>query len=570
MTQLETQRWAQETAAVLHKAHQAITESRTEAVRELAGRLPDGAANGDAPVSLAFAGQYSAGKSTILKALTGQDDIAIGAGITTAEIQHYDWEQVTIIDTPGIHTSLRPDHDDRAYEAISKADLLVFVITNELFDSHLAEHYRKLTVDHDKGHETILVVNKMGRHAMGNTAESQAVIADDLRAPLQPFTPEELRVTFTDAASALESREETDPEFREMLEQQGNLHSLITNIDDLVEEKGLNARYTTALYAIDQVLQTAIQLEPTDDPDADALALMYNQNIRAITEARESLNLSILNAIAQATGEIRNVGADLAEHFYPEVSKDEIELAAERAESRVDEIINQLIRQTERQAAEILPTLGQRLRDLESSGLHQETFRNINSGSQGRDRSGAIRVAASSADRLSGLAGNLAFNSTAVARGASGLAQFSGSTAHSMVLNVGHFFGHSFRPWEAVRMASFIGRAAPFLSIAGVVLSVGAQAYADHREEHRSRELQKVREDVRAQFLKISEETEEKFTGEWEKIIREGLGEPLRQLTEDRDELDRLGQEQNAHLEHLNAASEAVNDLIHRIHVAEE
>ena len=35
------------------------------------------------PLNIVFVGQYSAGKSTILRMLTGRDDIAVGAGITT-------------------------------------------------------------------------------------------------------------------------------------------------------------------------------------------------------------------------------------------------------------------------------------------------------------------------------------------------------------------------------------------------------------------------------------------------------------------------------------------------------
>lgn len=176
MTQLDIQQWSEETAAILDQARHAIEESPTEAVRNMREQLP--AAGDDAPLSLAFAGQYSAGKSTLISALTKQDDIAIGAGITTEETHRYQWNGVVIIDTPGIHTSVRPDHDATAYDAIAGADLLVFVITNELFDDHIAGYYRRLTVDHDKGHESILVVNKMGRHADGNTAESRAVITE--------------------------------------------------------------------------------------------------------------------------------------------------------------------------------------------------------------------------------------------------------------------------------------------------------------------------------------------------------------------------------------------------------
>jgi len=65
-------------------------------------------------------------------------------------------------------------------------------------------------------------------------------------------------VTFIDALSALEAQTETDPEFAADLEREGNLTALINNINAIVQEKGLNARHTTALYAIAQVLQTAI------------------------------------------------------------------------------------------------------------------------------------------------------------------------------------------------------------------------------------------------------------------------------------------------------------------------
>ena len=137
MPLLNTHHWARETEQILAMARQALSESHSPDIRDLVQRLPINVQAGEQPISLVFAGQYSSGKSTLLKALTGRDDIATGAGITTEETHSYEWEGVTVIDTPGIHTSLRPDHDATSYEAISNADLMVFVITNELFDSHL-------------------------------------------------------------------------------------------------------------------------------------------------------------------------------------------------------------------------------------------------------------------------------------------------------------------------------------------------------------------------------------------------------------------------------------------------
>lgn len=138
---------------------------------------------------IVFVGQYSAGKSSILSALTGRTDIRIGAGITTDEVQVYDWSGIEVVDTPGIHTEKRPEHDERSYDAIASADMLVYVVTDELFDSNIAEHFRKLAIEHDKGGEMILVVNKMMREKLGNTPEQQKIKRDALADVVKPILP---------------------------------------------------------------------------------------------------------------------------------------------------------------------------------------------------------------------------------------------------------------------------------------------------------------------------------------------------------------------------------------------
>ena len=154
---------------------------------------------------LVFVGQYSAGKSSILKAMTGRKDIKIGAGITTELVHKYDWSDIEVVDTPGIHTEKRPDHDDLSYAAIASADMLVYVVTNELFDANLAAHFRKLAIDRDKAGEMILVINKMTRTSKGNTPEQQEVIREDIQKVIEPYTPAQLGLCFMDAESYLKS-----------------------------------------------------------------------------------------------------------------------------------------------------------------------------------------------------------------------------------------------------------------------------------------------------------------------------------------------------------------------------
>ena len=83
---------------------------------------------------------------------------------------------------------------------------------------------------------------------------------------------------------------------------------------------------------------------------------------------------------------------------------------------------------------------------------------------------------------------------------ANGLKAFSGSKAHEWVLNIGHYFGHSFKPWEAVKWVKKINIAGKALGIFGVVLSWGLQAKEDYDEDKRNREIRAGRERIRAGF----------------------------------------------------------------------
>ena len=57
-----------------------------------AGNVNASEANFDidlAPLNLVFAGQYSAGKSSLIKMLTGIENIKIGSGVTTDAVTQY-------------------------------------------------------------------------------------------------------------------------------------------------------------------------------------------------------------------------------------------------------------------------------------------------------------------------------------------------------------------------------------------------------------------------------------------------------------------------------------------------
>ena len=152
-------------------------------------RLPKTFPDDSGKIKLVFVGQYSAGKSSIIKMLTGED-VAIGAAITTQDSTPYEWNGLEIIDTPGIHTELRPDHDEITYEQINHAALLIFVITNEGFSQRMGDHFRTLAIDQKRAANMVLVVNKMDRTALGNVPRTTASYLRRLEKSYQASRPE--------------------------------------------------------------------------------------------------------------------------------------------------------------------------------------------------------------------------------------------------------------------------------------------------------------------------------------------------------------------------------------------
>src|SRR5690606_2944338 len=121
-----------------------------------------------APLNLVFAGQYSAGKSSLIKMLTGIEDIKIGAGVTTDVVTQYQYKSLNIWDTPGILAGECEQHDAKALEAMAKADLLVYVITNELFDDIVGAAFRDLCFKQGRAKEMMIVINKFERRSGAN------------------------------------------------------------------------------------------------------------------------------------------------------------------------------------------------------------------------------------------------------------------------------------------------------------------------------------------------------------------------------------------------------------------
>ncbi len=326
-------------------------------------------------VKIVFAGQYSAGKSSIIKMLTGDGSVATGAEITTQETHAYEWNGLEIVDTPGVHTTLRPDHDEISYNAIASADILVFVVTNELFDSYMAEHFRRLAIDKDKAGEMVLVVNKMDRAAGGNTAAQQDIIREGLRSVLAPYTPEQLHLSFLDAQSYLDSVEEreNDPELADELLERSGYEQFISTLNLFVAEKALSSKLTTDLYVLDNELDKAIsELTPgSEDADIDALEENLKQQRHLLIDARMRMQREVQDLFADASSRIRELGLDASSLVDAGISKEELEEKIGQYGKMAEELMEETRIAADDHVHSSFLELGESFVDMESSEFNK-------------------------------------------------------------------------------------------------------------------------------------------------------------------------------------------------------
>ncbi len=360
--------------AELSRAKEAIKEKAVRALAD-AGISNSLDSEGKDRVRIVFAGQYSAGKSSIIKMLTGDESVATGAKITTQETSTYEWNGLEIVDTPGVHTTLRPDHDEISYNAIASADILVFVVTNELFDSYMADHFRRLAIDKDKAGEMILVVNKMDRAAGGNTAAQQEIVREGLRSVLAPYTPEQLHLSFLDAQSYLDSLEEReeDPELADELLARSGYAEFIETLNQFVNEKALSSKLTTELYVLDNELDKAISdLTPgSEDADIDAFEENLKQQRHMLIDARSRMQREVQDIFADASTKIRGFGLDAAALIDAGLAKEELEEQIAQYQKMAEELMESTRTAADDHVHSCFLELGQNFADMESTEFNQ-------------------------------------------------------------------------------------------------------------------------------------------------------------------------------------------------------
>jgi len=492
-----------------------------------------------APLNLVFAGQYSAGKSSLIKMLTGIEHIKIGAGVTTDVVTQYQHKSLNIWDTPGILAGEREQHDAQALEAIAKADLLVYVITNELFDDIVGAAFRNLCFNQGRAKEMMIVINKFE----SDSADKETKIGG-ITQVLEPKIPEDFLIVFTDAQSFFDSLDEEDEQERQELLGLSNAEGFTKAIDDFVAQRGLYARLTTPLQQLQITLESKIDELTIFDPLQKGLVGLLTQNRRIFQANRRDLIKKVGADLNKLNGQIVEQGNRLADALGGE--QEEFEKIQDSSTYECERLINSALEDLQVTVSECISDLEAELVELANTPASLKINDALEAAKKFNPEAKEGKIGSFSKDDPLKLNGALSQSMTKSAEkgfsflaksavgntSKTGLQSVSGSTLHNAIKEIGGFFSYKFQAWEAVKIADKIGKGAKFLGPAMAVFGVGMQMYDDYQQSEHAKEILKIKRDIRKNYREYIAIVHQSIDMQLEKLLNISFDLPISNIDE--------------------------------------
>lgn len=467
-------------------------------------------------LTVAFIGQYSAGKSTIISALTGRRDIHIDADIATDQTAPYDWNGIRVIDTPGLFTD-RHDHDDITYEAIAKADLLVFCLTYMLFDTLTVENFKKLAYDKGYRWKMMLVINKMSA-AAGDDDQKIASYRYSLAEALKPYPLNEFPISFIDAKDYCDGVDEDDDFSIEI----SRFDTFIAELNQFVEHRASLAGLDTPIRIVLGCIDDA-QIGFARNSNEDTVFLeVLSRLSRRVNHERERLRTKVKSVTLEMSSAITTEGMRIASAVGNEKfealnreSESNLRKYYEHAGQALEDLIKEAVQSIQREVeAELQGDLTQAFVaqlncdhkiNFETPGKTsdpQQIRQQISWLTDIAEKAGVQLTASATRNFVS-----TAQNSQRFLRSM----DVAGSGLHQGVLEIGKIVGFKFKPWQAVGIAKNIGNAAVFLGPALAILSICIDAHDIYKQRERERQMADIRRDITSQFKSIAVDLEQQI-----------------------------------------------------------
>lgn len=425
-------------------------------------------------IKVVFVGPYTAGKSTMVSALTGNKTIKIDSDIATGEVTSYDWSGISLTDTPGLYTE-NPEHSQLAIQAIRESDLLVYCITSDLFNQYTKDDFIRWAFEENYANKLFLVINKMSKEygEYDKLTESYTI---SLNKALAPHSVDEFPHCFVDAKDYKDGVENGDRELVEL----SHFEMFIEQLNEFISQKGHLGKLDKPIGIIKDSISDAL-LSASDNEQNRSYFALLTRIEKKVEQRRKQISIDARNVIRRGLTPIISKGTELSSligvedvNFTEEDTKELISSCCESINEELQELTENCVTE---------------LKDDISVVLNSETaaffFNYVEVKSKEKSFIFATKdskVSRAQFDGINNVVSEITGRTMSLA-GADKAAGFfmkageaSGSQLHNAVKFIGGKLGHSFKPWEAVKIAKNIGNVAkvlgPVTSVIGFIFNV--------------------------------------------------------------------------------------------------
>ncbi len=463
---------------------------------------------------IAFVGQYSSGKSTIISALTGNKEINIDANVATDTVSTYSWNNILLLDTPGILAGKVEAHDERTKQALKECDLIFYVLTSQLFDDVIFNNFIDLAYNQHLADKIFIVVNKMGMED-GQFSQLEKNYLDSLSKVFSErgYNLHSFPIAFIDANDYIEGIETKDDDFVEI----SHFIPFVNQLNAFVDKNGmLRKQFDTPVRILQSYLKN-IALSEIDEQ----LMEFYKQFEQKLSQSLRDIKRDVAEVLASFDSTAMSEVISLASLIG---SGDQI--IWEDKQKNLDNTLTRLIEDTSNTIGntiqnnynELIEDLGE-FGQKDSIIKYEESINSrINSPTISIQEQSNLKKQKAALDMLRNAGARIGEFAPGVSNFFSGISQASGSQLHTMVKNIGHFFGKSFKPWEAVRWASNIAKIAKF----GIpVVTAGIDIWIQHREDRKEGERLQQIKDSKNLFVTGYQSAINQVVAEFQKYLQE-------------------------------------------------
>ena len=525
---------------VLYQALCSLYEryGKTDACRNLQAAYQSPDLN--AKISIAFVGQYSAGKSTILKALTGNADIVTDSDISTSEVMCYPWNSnILLWDTPGLNTNENKTHDEKTADAIRKADLLVYCITSDLFREVTRDDFKALAADYQQ--KLFLVINKMNAEngAYEELVEHYSLSINKTLAP--EYSLAEFHHYFVDAYDYIEGKKTQDEEFIE----DSHFTGFIAALNRFCAQKGLSGKMLTPVALLGRSVEEMLD-ETEDDAHRKEGKALIRRVRNAVAEKIGQFRKSCISEIEQQCLCFREKGDEVAarlgekgytftdkeyQQFYEPIQENLCRMIQENFEHYAAEADAEAQRVIHSELAEHFFTEEKRRLEQPITAGTNKAAPLLSHMKQGIDV--AAETALPKIEDYFGQIANVSKGEDVT------IWTVKGTDLHKMVKTIGNKLGHRFKPFEALKISKRIAEMSqwvgPVLAGAATVTEL-VGIFTDSLNE---KKLNRQKEAVKLSFRGMGEETESYFRRQVEEAAEE-MEAICQALDEELDRIDAL------------------------------